>query len=158
MPNLVVIAAGLSGFAPENAAFEAGRIMLRRLDALAASGADSWALYDNSSRAKLIAKREFDGAEEIHDAEAWRMIEKQGTRAGARVQGRLQGWWNHGRAHRRSHRCTARGRPRRLASPQGPWLFDRNHARWQGRRGAARGNRGLTGPEVTALPVFASSL
>jgi predicted ABC-type ATPase len=39
--------------------------------------ADSWALYDNSSQAKLIAKRELDGPEEIHNAEAWRMIEKQ---------------------------------------------------------------------------------
>lgn len=38
--NADVIASGLSGFAPENAAFEAGRIMLRRLDALAAAGAD----------------------------------------------------------------------------------------------------------------------
>jgi predicted ABC-type ATPase len=155
--NADVIAAGLSGFAPENAGFEAGRIMLRRLDALAAAGADfafettlasrhfarwitdlrrdrgyrfhlvylwlpdveqnirrvsgrvrhgghsvpedvirrryasglanffelyvpiadSWALYDNSSRAKLVAKRELDGTEEIHDTEAWRMIEKQ---------------------------------------------------------------------------------
>ena len=38
--NADVIAAGLAGFAPESAAFEAGRIMLRRLDALAAAGAD----------------------------------------------------------------------------------------------------------------------
>ena len=38
--NADVIAAGLSGFAPENAAFEAGRIMLRRLDALAAASAN----------------------------------------------------------------------------------------------------------------------
>ncbi len=39
--------------------------------------ADSWALYDNSTEARLVAKRELDGSEEIHDAEAWTMIEKQ---------------------------------------------------------------------------------
>jgi predicted ABC-type ATPase len=38
--NADVIAAGLSAFAPERVAIEAGRIMLRRLDELAASGAD----------------------------------------------------------------------------------------------------------------------
>jgi len=36
--NADQIAAGLSVFNPEGAAFEAGRIMLRRLDELAASG------------------------------------------------------------------------------------------------------------------------
>jgi predicted ABC-type ATPase len=38
--NADVIAAGLSAFAPERVAMEAGRIMLRRLDELAAAGAD----------------------------------------------------------------------------------------------------------------------
>ncbi len=38
--NADVIAAGLSGFAPERAAFAAGRIMLQRLDDLARDGAD----------------------------------------------------------------------------------------------------------------------
>jgi|CXWL01.1.fsa_nt_gi predicted ABC-type ATPase len=39
--------------------------------------ANSWALYDNSTEARLVAKCELDGSEEIHDAEAWAMIEKQ---------------------------------------------------------------------------------
>lgn len=38
--NADVIAAGLSGFAPERVAVEAGRVMLRRLDELADAGAD----------------------------------------------------------------------------------------------------------------------
>jgi len=38
--NADVIAAGLSGFAPERVAIEAGRIMLRRLEGLAQAGAD----------------------------------------------------------------------------------------------------------------------
>ncbi|MDQ3130274.1 MAG: zeta toxin family protein [Acidobacteriota bacterium] len=38
--NADTIAAGLSAFAPENAAFEAGRIMLKRLDELAAARKD----------------------------------------------------------------------------------------------------------------------
>lgn len=38
--NADVIAAGLSAFAPESVAIKAGRIMLRRLGELAASGAD----------------------------------------------------------------------------------------------------------------------
>ena len=38
--NADVIAAGLSAFSPESVAIEAGRIMLRRLDDLAASGAN----------------------------------------------------------------------------------------------------------------------
>lgn len=38
--NADVIAAGLSAFAPERVAIEAGRLMLRRLDELAKSGAD----------------------------------------------------------------------------------------------------------------------
>ena len=38
--NADVIAAGRSAFSPESVAFEAGRIMLKRLDDLAASGAD----------------------------------------------------------------------------------------------------------------------
>lgn len=38
--NADVIAKGLSGFSPDSAAFEAGRIMLRRLDELAANGSD----------------------------------------------------------------------------------------------------------------------
>ena len=38
--NADVIAAGLSAFSPESVAFESGRIMLKRLDALAESGVD----------------------------------------------------------------------------------------------------------------------
>jgi predicted ABC-type ATPase len=155
--NADVIAAELSPSDPDAAAMQAGRIMLKRLDALAAAGADfafettlasrhfaswitrlrrernyrfhlvylwlpnveenvlrvaervrlgghnvppdvirrryasglanflalyrpiadSWALYDNSTQARLVAQRELDGPEEIHDAEAWAMIEKQ---------------------------------------------------------------------------------
>ena len=155
--NADVIAAELSPSAPDAAAIRAGRIMLKRLDALAEAGADfafettlasrhfapwiatlrrergyrfhliflwlpdveqnilrvagrvrhgghnvpaevirrryakglanfldlfrpiadSWALYDNSTQARLVAKRELAGSEEIHDAEAWAMIEKQ---------------------------------------------------------------------------------
>ncbi|MFZ6798382.1 zeta toxin family protein [Undibacterium sp. Di24W] len=46
--NADQIAAGLSAFNPEGAAFEAGRIMLRRLDELAASGR-SFAFESNLS-------------------------------------------------------------------------------------------------------------
>jgi predicted ABC-type ATPase len=160
LPDLAVLAgpngAGLSAFAPERAAADAGRIMLRRLRQLAGEGknfafettlasrsfapwiaelrrssgyrfqlvylwlpsaelaiarveervrlgghsippdvirrrharglanflslyrpiADAWALYDNSSEARLIAKREQGSADEILDAEAWRMVEQ----------------------------------------------------------------------------------
>lgn len=155
--NADVIASGLSAFASEKVALEAGRIMLRRLDELSQAGADfafettlasrhfaswirklrkergykfhlvylwlpdveqnirrvaervrqgghavpedvirrryvsglanllelympvadSWAVYDNSNVLSLIAKRELDGSEEVHDAEAWSMIERQ---------------------------------------------------------------------------------
>ena len=154
--NADVIAAGISAFAPESVAIEAGRIMLRRLDELVDAGkdfafettlasrsfapwiaklrrdrgyrfhlfyfwlpdpeqsvrrvlervrlgghsvpadvirrryarglknlltlyapiADFWALYDNSSTARLVAKREFGGVQEIFDAEAWQMIDR----------------------------------------------------------------------------------
>jgi hypothetical protein len=40
--------------------------------------ADTWAVYDNSTEARLIAKREHGRAEEILDPEAWQMIERAG--------------------------------------------------------------------------------
>lgn len=39
--------------------------------------ADSWAVYDNAPQvARLIASRELDGVETIHEPELWKMIEK----------------------------------------------------------------------------------
>ena len=40
--------------------------------------ADSWALYDNSSAARLIAKRDPAGEQQVYDPEAWKMIERRG--------------------------------------------------------------------------------
>lgn len=154
--NADVIAAGLSARAPESVAIEAGRIMLKRLQALAETGAsfafettlasrsfapwiaklrsergyrfhlcylwlrdpeesvrrvarrvalgghhvppetvrrryarglanfldlyrpiaDSWRVYDNSSSARLVAKRDMAGKEIVFDKETWLMIEK----------------------------------------------------------------------------------
>ena len=153
------IARGLSAFAPETVAIDAGRIMLKRLDALARAGkdfafettlatrsfapwiarlrrdrhyrfqltylwlpaaeeavrrvaervrlgghdvpadaiqrrwqrgisnlralylpiADSWAVYDNSSQTKLVARRDPGGEPQIVEPEAWRMIEREPT-------------------------------------------------------------------------------
>ncbi len=143
MPDLVVIATGLSGFAPENAVARwiadlrrdrgylfhlvylwlpdveqnirrvAGRVrhgghsvpedVIRRRYTSGLANflelfvpiADSWALYDNSDEARLVAKGELDGPEEILDAKAWKMIEKlskageqeSAYKAGARVGG-----------------------------------------------------------------------
>lgn len=71
--NADVIAAGLSGFAPENAAFEAGRIMLRRLDALAASGADFAFETTLASRhfARWIPKLQRERGYRFHLAFLW---------------------------------------------------------------------------------------
>ena len=77
--NADVIASGLCAYSPEPEDVIRRRYArgLENFLELYIPIADSWALYDNSSKAKLVAKRELDELEEIHDAEAWRMIEKQ---------------------------------------------------------------------------------
>jgi predicted ABC-type ATPase len=87
--NADVIAAGLSGFSPENAAFEAGRIMLRRLDALAASGADFAFETTLASRhfARWIAKLTQERGYRFHLFYLWLPDVEQNVR---RVAGRVR--------------------------------------------------------------------
>jgi len=71
--NADVIAAGLSAFAPECVAIEAGRIMLRRLDDLATAGADFAfeATLASRSFAPWIAKLRRERGYRFHLAFLW---------------------------------------------------------------------------------------